>query len=103
MIPDTKIIEKLIANFTEKFGEFFSSKTVAAVPWNDFFGDTYNRILQWSKKTWKWVNTAKIQIEIIIVLEDAQLCSSSRPFPQWNLNLEHVQHSKTKKQEVFWN
>jgi len=28
-------------------------------------------------------------------LEDVQLRSTSRPFAQWNLILEHVQHSKT--------
>jgi len=46
MMPDTKFIEKLIAMFTVKFGEFFSWKTVAAVSWKEFFGDRYYPILK---------------------------------------------------------
>jgi len=46
MITDGKFIEKLIANFTVKFVDFFSSKTVAPVSWKVFFGDRYYRILK---------------------------------------------------------
>jgi len=37
MIPDSNFIEKLIANFTVKFGDMFFSKTVAGVSWKVIF------------------------------------------------------------------
>ena len=82
VIPDVKFIEEMIASFTVKSCDFSLRKQLLL-----FLGmiSLVTDITEFSceaKETWKWLNKAKIQTEIIIVVEDAQVCSTSRPFPQ---------------------
>ena len=77
MIPDGKFIEKLIANFTVKFVDFFLRKQLLLFIRLLFFGDRYYRILKWSERNMQRGKHSQIQIDIILVPSKMPNCAVS--------------------------
>ena len=76
MIPDVKFIEKWITNFSAKFGDFSLQKQLLLFLGNSFLVTDISEYSNQAKETWKWVNTAKIQIELIMVPSKMRKCAA---------------------------
>jgi len=74
MIPDVKFIEKWITNFSAKFGHFSLRKQLLLFLGNSFLVTDISEYSNEAKDTSKWVNTAKIQIELIMVPSKMRNC-----------------------------
>ena len=76
MIPDVKFIEKWITNFSAKFSDFSLRKQLLVFLGMSFMVTDITQFSNEAKETWKWVNTAKIQIlEIIMVPSKMRKCA----------------------------
>jgi len=75
MIPDVKFIEKRITNFSAKFGDFSLRKELLLFLGMSFLVTDITEYSNEAKDTWKWVNTAKIQIELIMVPSKMRNCA----------------------------
>ena len=76
MIPDVKFIEEMIASFTVNSGDFSLRKQLLVFLGMTFMVTDFTQFSNEAKETWKWVNTAKIQIlEIIIVPSKKRKCA----------------------------
>jgi len=67
MIPDVKFIEKWITNFSANIGDFSLRKQFLLFLGNSFLMTDISEYSNEAKHTWKWVNTTKILIELIMV------------------------------------
>ena len=63
MIPDVKFIGEMIASFTVKSGDFSLRKQLLVFLVMSFMVTDITQFSNEGKETWKWVNTAKIQIQ----------------------------------------
>jgi len=75
MIPDVKFIEKWTTNFSAKFGDFSLRKQLLRFLGNSFLVTVIRKYSNEAKETWKWVNTAKIQMELIMVASKMRKCA----------------------------
>ena len=67
MIPDVKFIEEMIASFTVKSGDFSLRKQLLVFLGMSFVVTDITQFSNEVKETWRWVNTAKIQMEVVMV------------------------------------
>jgi len=75
MIPDVKFVEKMIASFTVKSGDFSLRKQLLVFLGMSFVVTDITQFSNEAKETWKWVNTAKILIELIMVPSKKRKCA----------------------------
>jgi len=75
MTQDVKFTENWITNFSAKFGDFSLRKQLLLFLGNSFLVTDISQYSNEAKDTWKWVNTAKIQIELIIVSSKMRNCA----------------------------
>ena len=67
MIPGVKFIEEMIASFTVKSGDFSLRKQFLVFLGMTLMVTDFTQFSNEAKETWKWVNTANILIQLIMV------------------------------------